>query len=186
VVRVLDVLPPALPHALSITFAFVATHNHSSSTAAARSSTEARRHQAPRGANEEDHLALLGLLNSSTACFWMKQVSYPKERVDWRQERGEDAIRGQSIRIRGTGLEPFPSARARTWRRSLSLLGNSIALQAEATSLDVCTWWRSKMPSERGMRLADIEQAEERWDALRRRMVALQEELDWACYRAYG
>jgi hypothetical protein len=27
----------------------------------------------PPDATEDDHLALLGLLNSSTACFWMKQ-----------------------------------------------------------------------------------------------------------------
>ena len=31
----------------------------------------------PADASEDDHLALLGLLNSSTACFWMKQVFYP-------------------------------------------------------------------------------------------------------------
>ena len=30
----------------------------------------------PADATEDDHLALLGLLNSSTACFWMKQVFY--------------------------------------------------------------------------------------------------------------
>ena len=29
-------------------------------------------------ATEDDHLALLGLLNSSTACFWMKQVFHNK------------------------------------------------------------------------------------------------------------
>jgi hypothetical protein len=29
-------------------------------------------------ATEEDHLALLGYLNSSTACFWMKQVCFDK------------------------------------------------------------------------------------------------------------
>ena len=32
----------------------------------------------PPGATEDDHLALLGLLNSSVACFWMKQVFYHK------------------------------------------------------------------------------------------------------------
>ena len=32
----------------------------------------------PPGATEDDHLALLGLLNSSTACFWMKQVFHDK------------------------------------------------------------------------------------------------------------
>ncbi|MFM8477051.1 MAG: hypothetical protein ACKOEO_14830, partial [Planctomycetaceae bacterium] len=32
----------------------------------------------PADATEDQHLALLGLLNSSTACFWMKQVSHNK------------------------------------------------------------------------------------------------------------
>ena len=32
----------------------------------------------PEGATEDDHLALLGVLNSSTACFWLKQVSHDK------------------------------------------------------------------------------------------------------------
>jgi hypothetical protein len=32
----------------------------------------------PEGASEDDHLALLGLLNSSAACFWMKQVFHNK------------------------------------------------------------------------------------------------------------
>ena len=31
--------------------------------------------QATAGATEDDHLALLGVLNSSTACFWLKQNS---------------------------------------------------------------------------------------------------------------
>ena len=32
----------------------------------------------PEGATEDDHLALLGVLNSSTACFWLKQVCHKK------------------------------------------------------------------------------------------------------------
>ena len=32
----------------------------------------------PEGATEDDHLALLGVLNSSTACFWLKQNSHNK------------------------------------------------------------------------------------------------------------
>ena len=32
----------------------------------------------PLGASEDEHLALLGVLNSSTACFWLKQVSHSK------------------------------------------------------------------------------------------------------------
>src|SRR5207302_11066901 len=36
----------------------------------------------PEESTENEHLALLGLLNSSTACFWLKQVSHAKTGAD--------------------------------------------------------------------------------------------------------
>ncbi len=64
---------------LSIAFAFVATHNHFVLDRGGKVFTRS----APviklqPNATEDDHLALLGLLNSSTACFWMKQIFYDK------------------------------------------------------------------------------------------------------------
>ncbi len=60
---------------LSITFAFVATHNH---FVLDRGGKVFKRTapviKLPAGASEEEHLGLLGLLNSSVACFWLKQV----------------------------------------------------------------------------------------------------------------
>ena len=65
--------------AFSITFAFVATHNH---FVLDRGGKVFKRSapiiKLPAEATEDDHLALLGLLNSSTACFWMKQVFHDK------------------------------------------------------------------------------------------------------------
>lgn len=60
---------------LSITFAFVATHNHFVLDRGGKVfNRSAPVIKLPADATEDDHLALLGLLNSSTACFWMKQV----------------------------------------------------------------------------------------------------------------
>ena len=63
----------------SIVFAFVATHNHfvldrggkvfNRSAPVIKLSEEA---------TEDEHLALLGVLNSSTGCFWLKQNSHDK------------------------------------------------------------------------------------------------------------
>ena len=54
----------------------------SCSTAVARCSSRPRRSSScVRDATEDDHLALLGLLNSSTACFWMKQVVSQQRRT---------------------------------------------------------------------------------------------------------
>jgi hypothetical protein len=63
----------------SIAFAFVATHNHFVLDRGGKVFKQsAPVIKLPAEATEDDHLALLGILNSSTACFWLKQNSYPK------------------------------------------------------------------------------------------------------------
>src|SRR5262249_18516420 len=64
---------------LSIAFAFVATHNHFVLDRGGKVfNRSAPVIKLPSDATEENHLGLLGLLNSSTACFWMKQVLQDK------------------------------------------------------------------------------------------------------------
>src|SRR5262245_20542699 len=67
--------PSAYSTPLSITLACVSTHNQFSLD---RGGKVFNRHapviKLPADASEDDHLGLLGLLNSSTAGFWMKQV----------------------------------------------------------------------------------------------------------------
>ena len=62
---------------LCITFAEVATHNHFVLDRGGKVFKQtAPVIKLPADATEADHLTLLGLLNSSVACFWMKQVLY--------------------------------------------------------------------------------------------------------------
>lgn len=64
---------------LSIAFAFVATHNHFVLDRGGKVFKQsAPVIKLPAGASEEDHLALLGVLNSAAACFWMQQVFHNK------------------------------------------------------------------------------------------------------------
>ena len=57
---------------LSIAFAFVATHNHFVLDRGGKVfNRSAPVIKLPAGSSEDDHRALLGFLNSSTACFWM-------------------------------------------------------------------------------------------------------------------
>ncbi|HQP39610.1 MAG TPA: BREX-2 system adenine-specific DNA-methyltransferase PglX, partial [Polyangiaceae bacterium] len=64
---------------LGISFPVVATHNH---FVLCRKklvfNSKAPVIKLPLTATEDDHLVLLGLLNSAMACFWMKQVFFPK------------------------------------------------------------------------------------------------------------
>ncbi|QVL48757.1 MAG: BREX-2 system adenine-specific DNA-methyltransferase PglX [Thiocapsa sp.] len=94
----------------SITFAFVATHNHFVLDRGSKVFKQsAPVIKLPAGASEADHLALLGLLNSSTGCFWMKQVLHSK---------GGGGIGGglaseeweQFYEHTSTGLKEFPVA----------------------------------------------------------------------------
>jgi hypothetical protein len=64
-----------LRNPLTITFAEVATHNHFVLDRGGKVfNRSAPVIKLPAGASEDDHLGVLGLLNSSTACFWSKQV----------------------------------------------------------------------------------------------------------------
>src|SRR4029077_1121914 len=72
----------------SIVFAEVATHNHFVLDRGGKVFKQtAPVIKLPPGATEDDHYALLGLLNSSTGCFWMKQVAHQKQLV------GGDGVR---------------------------------------------------------------------------------------------
>ena len=66
---------------LALAFAFVATHNHFVLDRGGKVFKQsALIIKLPSNAIEEDHLVLLGLLNSSTARFWMKQILQDKGR----------------------------------------------------------------------------------------------------------
>jgi hypothetical protein len=62
-----------------IGFAFVTTHNHFVLDRGGKVfNGTAPIMKLPPGASEADHLGLLGLLNSSVGCFWLKQVCHDK------------------------------------------------------------------------------------------------------------
>ena len=64
---------------LTITFASVVTHNHFVLDRGGKVFKQsAPVIKLPDGATEDEHLALLGVLNSATACFWLKQVCHNK------------------------------------------------------------------------------------------------------------
>lgn len=76
---------------LLITFSEVATHNHFVLDHGGKVFKQtAPIIELPNKASENDHLVMLGLLNSSTTCFWMKQVCHQKQMM------GGDGIRIES------------------------------------------------------------------------------------------
>ena len=164
---------------LSITFADVATHNHFVLDRGGR----VFKRTAPvvklsPDATEDDHLGLLGLLNSSTACFWMKQTFHNKggggiggrpASESWEQLYAFDGTKLRKFPVtadRPPGLAGELDALAREWSRLLRLLPEASVARTTPTEEFLHT-------------------ARSRAYEIRNRMIALQEELDWRCYRLY-
>lgn len=171
---------------LTITFGEIATHNHFVLERGGKVFKQtAPVIKLPAGAGEDEHLGLLGLLNSSVAGFWLKQVCFPK---------GGDQVGGEGARVRKTmwderyafnssNISEFPLVDNRPTdvatqldAQATSLVGmQPAALMAAA---DVGTL---PVPSR-----AILDDARSTAEQLRRQMIAQQEELDWRCYRLYG
>jgi len=173
----------------SIVFGEVATHNHFVFDRGGKVfNRTAPVIKLQRDATEDDHLGLLGLLNSSTACFWMKQVCFPKKGyLDSKWE--------ERLAFNGTNIEklPLPEGRPlattkRLDRLAQGLLGcspvdliNERRLSVRDNELVV----NDKAPTE--ALVADVmELGEFANKKIKKEMIGGQENLDWECYKLYG
>ncbi|MCR8573216.1 BREX-2 system adenine-specific DNA-methyltransferase PglX [Streptomyces sp. Isolate_219] len=163
---------------LGIAFPFVATHNHFALDRGGNVFKQtAPVIKLPEGTSEEAHLILLRVLNSSTACFWLKQVS---------QSKGNGGIGGgisdepweHRYEFTGTKLQEFPLPVQLPLHlgRTLDTLAQELATHQPSA---VCT---ADEPPTR----THLDAAHEAWTRTRQRMIALQEELDWEVYHSYG
>jgi hypothetical protein len=129
------------------------------------------------GATEEEHLRLLGLLNSSAACFWMKQVFYNK---------GVGGIGG------GIGDEPWEPRYAHdgTKLQQLPIPAGDLPLELARELDSLAQQHAANLPAAVAARgtptRAALAEAKHTAERLRARMIAAQEELDWYVYRLYG
>lgn len=168
--------PSAYRTPLSITFAEVATHNHFTLDRGGN----VFKQTAPviklsKNATDEEHLRLLGLLNSSTACFWLKMVCHNKAGSGMGRGIQPEAWMDR-YQFNGANLEDFPVP-----GDAPDLLGGSIDKLAQRL--------RSCQPEEvlkkNAPRIDVLRSAKQEWASLRARMIALQEELDWQVYPLY-
>ena len=163
---------------LSIAFAFVATHNHfvldRGGKVFKQSSPVIK---LPGNATEDDHLVLLGLLNSSVGAFWMRQVFHDK---------GGGGI--------GGGIA------AEAWERFFEYDGTKIkalplpvSFPIEQTRcLDaVAHQWNSLLPysvllnRDNSVTSEFLQSKKQAAEMVQSNMISLQEELDWQCYQLY-
>lgn len=160
---------------LSIAFAFVATHNHFALDRGGKVFKQsAPVIKLPEGATEEEHLALLGVLNSSVACFWLKQNSHRKASAGMGGGM-IDQPWSWNYEFTGTTLQdfPLPDSTPSDLPRRLD------ALSSERADLGFIAF--AERPSKESLNAWN-----ECHSDLTALMVALQEELDWDYYRIYG
>ena len=175
---------------LSLSFAFVASHNHFILDRGGKVfNRSAPIIKLPDGADEQQHLMLLGLLNSSTACFWMKQVFYPKASSvgDISTEKGRPEA--NRYEFAGTGMYAFPVPDMETL--SLSSVF-TITEQIDSLIFELL----GMLPDRIVERWSDetstfslkdaLAESEQKYARIKGRVIALQEELDWEVYRVYG
>ncbi|MEW1999085.1 BREX-2 system adenine-specific DNA-methyltransferase PglX [Streptomyces coelicoflavus] len=162
--------------ALAITFASITTHNHF----VLDRSERVFKQSAPviklrEKATEEDHLQILGILNSSVSAYWLKMVSQGKggsgincgiKSEAW-EERYEFA---------GSNMHAFPLPSA--YPISLCITLDGLAQQLSATT-------PAALAREAAPTAPSLRDAEALYISTRARMIALQEELDWQVYSHY-
>lgn len=172
-----ELYPAKLQTPLTITWGEVATHNHFVLDRGGKVFKQtAPVIKLPESATEEDHLRLLGLLNSSTACFWLKQVSHSKggsgigrgiQPEGWMERRAFNASK----------LEQFPMPEG----APLELAARLDELAGELLRVRPATVAADGTPTR-----ARLDVARDEWERIRGEMVSAQEELDWEVYGLYG
>ena len=160
-----------------ITFAKIATHNHFSlAESGLVEKPSALRLELHTNVTRDDRLALLGVLNSSTACFWLKQNSHGKSGSGiGRGIQPEDWM--ERYEFTGTTLQGYPLPSVSPLERGRLLDSLARELSAREPSA-VCA---DGVPSR-----DELASSEEESEEIRARMIAVQEELDWEIYQLYG
>ena len=168
-------IPPSVhSDSLSIAFAFKASHNHFTLDRGGKVFKQtAPVIKLPDGASEDDHLALLGILNSSSICFWLRQSSQHQgggaSEHPWSWEDSYEFAGGIVENI------PLPLNLPLAFGRKLDGLADQLAAVEPSAVCNAGIPTRDRL---------DAARAEHH--SIRSQMIALQEELDWDVYHRYG
>ncbi|WP_034486835.1 BREX-2 system adenine-specific DNA-methyltransferase PglX [Actinomadura oligospora] len=160
---------------LGIGMAFVASHPHFSLDRDGKVfNRSAPGIKLVPSATEDDHLGLLGILNSSVACFWLKYVSHDKG--------GQGVNEGYKAHewerfyeFTGTNLKklPMPPGDVRELAGKIDKLAR-LNLSVWRENFPIIPWRE------------ELARLRRESDVRREAAISLQEELDWKVYGLYG
>lgn len=170
--------PERFRQMLGIAYADIATHNHFVLDRGGKVfNRTAPVIKLRPDSTEDDHLGLLGLLNSSVACFWLKQVCHNKGGQGINEGLKAEAWE-RFYAFNSTKVADFPL----TVERPLALAKelDQMAIRA-VRQLPASLMGLPTAPGRETLDTARLHVA-----CIGRQMIATQEELDWQCYRLYG
>ncbi|MEU9867389.1 BREX-2 system adenine-specific DNA-methyltransferase PglX [Actinomadura sp. NPDC048021] len=160
----------------SISFAEVSTGNHftfdQNGYAFKQTAPAIKLHEKAR---ESDYRQLTGLLNSSTACLWLKLVCHDKGNRGGERSTGRYAWE-RFYQFSGTRVEQFPLPSE--YPTSLSAALDGLAQTLSSVTPSAITVSSSPTTSA-------LQEARKSWESIRAQMISLQEELDWQVYSIY-
>ncbi|RWZ77074.1 BREX-2 system adenine-specific DNA-methyltransferase PglX [Streptomyces albidoflavus] len=164
---------------LSITFAEVATGNHFALDHGGRIFKQtAPVIKLQDGASEEEYVQMLGLLNSSTAGFWLKMACHNKgSTVDAKGARQSTLPFEDFYQFNGTSVAKFPVPGV--FPTDLATRIDSLAQQLSVTTPNALA--AKTIPT-----TFTLSEARTRYTSTRAQMIALQEDLDWQVYFLYN
>jgi hypothetical protein len=164
-----------------ISFAEVATHNHFVLDRGGKVFKQtAPIVKLPETATEDDHLALLAYLNSSTVCFWMKQVAYPKGMHNGSDANATPFLVRYAFDGTKLGRCPIPQPVLEGDLRT-RLIDYAREIERISQSIDNLDF--AHIIADPSATLASYSAKRER---LRERLVGLQEAIDFTVYQAFG
>jgi hypothetical protein len=167
-----------------IVYAFMGTHNHFILDRGKHAFKQtAPVITLPMHSDETEHLILLAYLNSSTTCFYMKQITYPKgTHSESRPEKGNPEENRYEFSGAAVGSLPVPTSASRL---TLADFAQRLEyLQHQRDALAPHTLLSTALAHTEDLAAATL-RAEREDAALLARMVAVQEDLDWAVYAIF-
>lgn len=159
-----------------ITFSFVSTHNHFAIDRVGHLfNRTAPVVKLSKELSDDESLGLLALLNSSIACFWLKQVC---------QDRGNRGGERSTGRYPWESYYEFSGARVQDFPipadKPVYLARKMEALAERLAALESTAVRADSVPTRQSLNIAKAD-----YELVRAKMIALQEEIDWVAYSAY-
>lgn len=183
-------IPKKVNRQLSIVYAKIATHFHGTLDRGGKTfNGSVFVVNLDDDASEASYQALLGIMNSSLACFWMKQVFHPQGTTNADVSLDKGRPESNRYQLAATGMKSLPLVTKEVEELSTILtisqkLGHLVERLEECSPQSVLLAW---VQSRGATELADdFQLSSSRHVEVSKRMKALQEELDWEIYRLYG